>query len=505
MFPNIHQIKSSKQSKDNFTSDYSTIQQLSQEDEVRIQKFKKMKLNNPKLIRQSRTSPSVSSNTNTVTTATTGRTLNIKKIIKTSISNPASEASSSHSSLCYHYRIYPGNNTRVIINAFRRRKWWRSYSENVPSYHMIWEMYRNPKRYQTSKYKRVVLNHLQNNNCLVTKKGLYLSLRSYCRENNLDISTIVPLTFYLPDPSKVDENSDMNEFLEYNRHSDPESNSIWIMKPSYCSNRGYGIVVVRGYHEVLTKIGTIDGSTDPQEDDNNSLIQKPNTSTSTSTSSSSRKGWIVQSYLQSPLLISGRKFDIRCYVLLLLINDDFHAYYYQDGYIRTSSKRYHLNCLNDREIHLTNDAIQKKSKSYGKHENGNKLTYQELDSVLLSQNPEIFNEYPHGVVNSHFIPQIKRQIIHSIKATKEQLKSSTIKKSFELLGYDFMIDSSLQTYLIEINSNPCLEFACPMLEELINSMIEGVFQIAVDTICPPPTGCGIQENKWELLNIEEEN
>jgi hypothetical protein len=35
------------------------------------------------------------------------------------------------------------------------------------------------------------------------------------------------------------------------------------------------------------------------------------------------------------------------------------AYWYQEGYIRTSSELYRLDDLTDPMIHLTNDAIQK--------------------------------------------------------------------------------------------------------------------------------------------------
>ncbi len=51
------------------------------------------------------------------------------------------------------------------------------------------------------------------------------------------------------------------------------------------------------------------------------------------------------------------------------------GYFYEDGYLRTSSKEFSLNNLGNKYIHLTNDAIQKKSDDYGKFENGNKLSY----------------------------------------------------------------------------------------------------------------------------------
>lgn len=255
-------------------------------------------------------------------------------------------------------------------------------------------------------------------------------------------------------------------------------------------------------------------------------------SASTSNPTRSTKGWIVQSYLQSPLLIHGRKFDIRCYVLLFLCNGVFRAYYYPEGYIRTSSKKYNLKSLHDREIHLTNDAIQKKSKLYGKHENGNKLSYEELEEIiaesLLKNNnntnsnnnrssnndtrnteqelPETSNLPQENIFHLHVLPQIKQQIIYSLKSTKEKLSNSSIKYSFELLGYDFMVDSSFKSYLIEINSNPCLEFSCPMLERLISSVIEGVFQVTVDTVYPPPLSrhnTNEINHRFEELNLND--
>ena len=87
----------------------------------------------------------------------------------------------------------------------------------------------------------------------------------------------------------------------------------------------------------------------------------------------------------------GRKFDLRCYVRLwagrsppcharphsrnpgtrfvgvrvwqvLLVSTNrgrgLTGYLYRDGYIRTSCKKFALGSLNDRLIHLTNDAVR---------------------------------------------------------------------------------------------------------------------------------------------------
>ena len=66
---------------------------------------------------------------------------------------------------------------------------------------------------------------------------------------------------------------------------------------------------------------------------------------------------IVQKYLDKPLLIHNRKFDIRGYALMTSINGKLKGFMYRDCYFRTSSKQFDLSNLNSRYIHLTNDAI----------------------------------------------------------------------------------------------------------------------------------------------------
>ena len=58
------------------------------------------------------------------------------------------------------------------------------------------------------------------------------------------------------------------------------------------------------------------------------------------------------------------------------VNGTTKGYFYEDGYIRTSCKEFSLDNLSNRFVHLTNDAVQKKSDDYGKFENGNKISYQ---------------------------------------------------------------------------------------------------------------------------------
>jgi tubulin--tyrosine ligase/tubulin polyglutamylase TTLL9 len=56
--------------------------------------------------------------------------------------------------------------------------------------------------------------------------------------------------------------------------------------------------------------------------------------------------------------------------------------------------------------------------------------------------------------------------------------------SFEIFGYDFMITATGHVYLIEVNSNPCLELSSRLLKDLIPKMIDDAFALTVDVLFP---------------------
>ena len=417
----------------------------------------------------------------------------------------------------YKYKLYPGNNSLVITQALRRRPWMnlsrdendvakKSYKANVGEcgetkntaddamdLDFIWEQYRLAKRYKTNLYKDIVLNHIQGNPSLVTKKGLYFSLRKYCDKTGISLSDIVPRTYFLhcngEDPSEQGEGrrDDSVEFSEYNQKVEDEV--VWICKPSSLTNRGYGIVVLKGINPVLTLVNRA-LTASPRPVDDGDEAEKPSMESRKkrmAKKSGLKEGYIVQEYLTKPLLVRGRKFDIRCYLLLHLDcskNGDkkLKAYFHEHMYVRTSGKKYSLNDLEDKECHLTNDAVQQKCATYGKFEPGNKLSMNEWQAQINKDYPGA----PGDIVHSKIIPRMKELTSISISATLDKLENSSVKKSFELLGYDYMVSDDFQPLLIEVNSNPCLEFSCPMLSRMIPDVINDMFKLSVDNLLPPP-------------------
>ena len=108
-------------------------------------------------------------------------------------------------------------------------------------------------------------------------------------------------------------------------------------------------------------------------------------------STKSGERWVIQKYISSPLLLGGRfwhespmrKFDIRMFALAQIVDGvHFRGYIYKEGYIRTSSFEYDIDDLSDRDVHLTNDAVQQDCHEYGKYEQGNKISSKDFATYL---------------------------------------------------------------------------------------------------------------------------
>lgn len=65
---------------------------------------------------------------------------------------------------------------------------------------------------------------------------------------------------------------------------------------------------------------------------------------------------------------------------------------------------------------------------------------------------------------------------HSMRAVSRKVDPKRKAFTFEVYGYDFMVDEDLNPWLIEVNTNPCLELSSPYLARLIPSMIENALK-----------------------------
>ncbi len=210
--------------------------------------------------------------------------------------------------------------------------------------------------------------------------------------------------------------------------------------------------------------------------------------------------FIIQKYIECPLLVRGRKFDIRMWAL---VTQEMDAYLFKEGYIRTSSEEYRLDDVDNRFVHLTNNAVQQFAKNYGQFEDGNQMSFQRFQDYLVEA-------YPGRKISfaGDIFPQIRNLVKKSMLATRKRLNPENRRNTFEIFGYDFMIDSDFAVWLIEVNTNPCLEESSGLLRTLLPRMLDDAFKLTVDVGYPPRgrhsavhpvSGYKDDESMWEKL------
>jgi len=68
---------------------------------------------------------------------------------------------------------------------------------------------------------------------------------------------------------------------------------------------------------------------------------------------------------------------------------------------------------------------------------------------------------------------------------RKKLNPNRHKQCFELFGFDYIIDEDFNVFLIECNTNPCLEESSKLLETLLVRMLNDAFKLTLDVHFPP--------------------
>lgn len=193
--------------------------------------------------------------------------------------------------------------------------------------------------------------------------------------------------------------------------------------------------------------------------------------------------------------------------MLSSVNGNLKGYNYEEGYLRTTSVPYSLKNLSDRTLHLTNDAVQKHSDDYGKFEVANKMSFVDFQRYLDRVHTNLGVCFERDI-----LPQIKKLTTDCFRAVWGKIDPLKRMNTFEIFGLDFMLDEDFRVYLIEVNTNPCLELCCPLLNRLIPNMLDNAVRIVVDPLFPPPDNYKKNnqipwdlclENKFELVFDEK--
>ena len=236
-----------------------------------------------------------------------------------------------------------------------------------------------------------IVNQLQDVNPLGNKKEQY----------NIHLNYYKTRPDYIPLTISFNRNSleELKQLFVSNPRDDPP---VYIVKPENSLSRT-GVGVVRNYLELMSHL---DHYSDYQE-------------------------WIIQDYIDNPLLFNNKKFHFRIYVIYVQTENSTTAYLSKNGFIYTANKEFESDTF-DHNIVLSGENSK------------NNVFYI----------PEDFTRsFGKQVWDNMVFPQIVKITRETIRSTVEHLKCPAKKqKCFKILGYDILINNDYKCFLAEINA-----------------------------------------------------
>jgi len=79
---------------------------------------------------------------------------------------------------------------------------------------------------------------------------------------------------------------------------------------------------------------------------------------------------------------------------------------------------------------------------------------------------------------------MKEMVIKNLYSVRRTIDPKKRRYTFELFGYDFIVDESFNMWLIEVNTNPCIEESSKILESYLPRMVEDMLKLSVDLVFP---------------------
>jgi tubulin--tyrosine ligase like protein 10 len=224
--------------------------------------------------------------------------------------------------------------------------WQQIYDTTDESYRLRWVQTVRGINWNTFREGEQMVCHIPNCGLFTNKLNLLCTLQSFEKQQSKQSNPqFIPLKDYLPTTYKLDDRIDRETFFATAKSNGSFlfllanfklsksflgylDDEIWICKP-VSLNQGRGIYLVRDPEMLRKKL------------EQNQNISKP-------------IGRIIQKYIERPLLINKRKFDIRNYMIIASTKPLLCLF--ANGYLRLSINEF-KNEDNSLTTHLTNQVL----------------------------------------------------------------------------------------------------------------------------------------------------
>lgn len=215
--------------------------------------------------------------------------------------------------------------------------------------------------------------------------------------------------------------------------------NIWLLKPSFCG-QGWGIILSNSIDRITKQ------------------IEKRN------------KRYIVQKYIERPLLICHTKFDLRTYYMITMDNQYLRSWTHKLCTIKFAAHEFTFKNFN-KAVHVTNTSINRKLKKCSTVENSLPDNHMWCIDDLLLYFKEIGKE---NVWEDEIYPAMKKSLEAVTLASIDNIELRPGR--FELFGCDYLITEDYQMYLLEINRGPAMCYYTPISKYVCGTVMEDILK-----------------------------
>ncbi|KAK3276980.1 hypothetical protein CYMTET_14985 [Cymbomonas tetramitiformis] len=206
---------------------------------------------------------------------------------------------------------------------------------------------------------------------------------------------------------------------------------------------------------------------------------------------SQQTGWVAQKYIEKPLLVAGgRKMDIRQWVLVTHWNP-LMVWNFHQNYARISEDIYdlyntgniygQLTGVDIARTHLSTEegyhATEMLDLTQGFDTNSTDPPARHVSSDVLKQYIGDMSG-DREVWNNRIMPAIEKGVLAPLLCSRSTVVPRSA--SCEMFGYDFALDSNLNTWLIEVNAAPAMSHSSPVTARMVPAMVESTLKVMVD-------------------------
>lgn len=218
--------------------------------------------------------------------------------------------------------------------------------------------------------------------------------------------------------------------------------NIWIMKPCF-SSRGKGVHCFKTFKEAFT-------------------------------GGKKMQARVIQKYIENPFLLllpnseghlEKRKFDIRQWVLVTSF-EPLVVYMFNSCYLKICGSQFSLEDIKDKYKHLSNYSVQK---------NNSKVNNVKQNLIMnLDQFIKHLKEHHNISITweTNLFPKLAKIVKDTMQSGCDVIEHRA--NSFELYGFDFVLDNKLNPWLIEVNLSPACSERTKWLSQMLSNFIVNI-------------------------------